>query len=417
MSAYIGQPPQTGDDYWVVRNFLLNQGKTNPDPTKGVKIPPARPPPNLYHVESRSGGIIAGSAVTIVIMVFFTVARLILRWRRKSGQQFGADDWMIIPALIFAVLYPALQIFLAQHAGAGRHLYDVTYHQFYVFNLVSSIGKIVFYFAVATTKLSITLFNMRLTGLSSPRWMKAHWGFFAFLVCYMLTIFFTNVFQCDPPRAKFDSIASGKLPHKARCYSDALQGTVLSIIHVLTDVCLLSVPIIVLWKTKIDWKTKARLYFVFCIGGMSFVASIMRLVALSHLHTDTLYNFSGVLNWALIDLAFGVSAASLPVLSTLLPRSLRNATKQGSRQTPKKSYGQLSGPLSSGSTRPNAKDSQEGIVRQDEIELEYSAGSRNTDDSSDLEKKPQSNVHTMSGINGKTNSWADPYTMKNSEKR
>ncbi|KAI9794752.1 MAG: hypothetical protein M1835_006383 [Candelina submexicana] len=417
MSAYIGQPPQTDEDYWVVRNFLHLQGKTNADPTKGVKIPPAKPPPNVYHFESRAPGIITGSAMTIVIMVFITVSRLIVRWRRKSGQKFGADDWMIIPALIFSVLYPAIQIYTAMHAGNGRHLYDVTYHQYDVYNLITSIGKIVFYFAVATIKMSITLFNMRLTGLSSPRWMKVHWGFFSFLVCFMLTIFFTIIFQCDPPKAKFSLVAAGKLPHKAKCYSDSLQGTILSTIHVLTDVCLLSVPIIVLWKTRIDWKTKARLYFVFCIGGMSFIASFMRLIVLSHVHTDTLYNFTGVLTWAYIDLTFGLSAASLPVLSTLLPRSLRNATKHGSRQTATKNYGQISGPLSSSNTRPHAKDSQEGIVRQDEIELEYSARDGHADDNSDLDKKPQANVHAVSGINGKTTSWSDPYTLHNSEKR
>lgn len=99
ISALIGQPPKTEDDYWIVRSLLLVAGLNNVDPKLGAKIPPARPPPDRYHFETRGPGIIAGMSVCIVIMVSVTVARLLLRWF-KGSVRFGADDWLIIPGAV-----------------------------------------------------------------------------------------------------------------------------------------------------------------------------------------------------------------------------------------------------------------------------------------------------------------------------
>jgi hypothetical protein len=103
-----------------------------------------------------------------------------------------------------------------------------------------------FIVSVGLIKMSITKFNMRLTSLSSQKWMIAHWTFFGLLVVYTLTAFFMNVFQCNPVVGGFDSIATGKLPTPAKCMSKSRLGIILSSIHVAIDFCLLTVPIIIL---------------------------------------------------------------------------------------------------------------------------------------------------------------------------
>jgi hypothetical protein len=98
-SALVGSPPATQDDYWIVRSLLLVAGIPNPDPSKGAKIPPARPPPERYHFETNGPRIIAGSAVSLVVMALFTGTRLLLR-SQKAGLKFGLDDWFIIPGAV-----------------------------------------------------------------------------------------------------------------------------------------------------------------------------------------------------------------------------------------------------------------------------------------------------------------------------
>lgn len=136
--------------------------------------------------------------------------------------------------------------------------------------------------------MSITMFNMRLTGLTSPKWRIGHWTFFGVLVAYTITALFVYVFQCDPPKANFDSIAAGKLNTAPKCISENKLGSSLSSIHVTMDFCLLAVPIIVLWKVQMPWGTKIRFFFVFGIGAMSCIGSVMRQLEQANLKSDPL---------------------------------------------------------------------------------------------------------------------------------
>ena len=155
-SALFGQPPNTESDYWIVRSILHSAGLNNVDPERGAKIPPPRPSPAQYHFETKGPGIIAGMSVSIVIMVAITGSRLLLRLF-KTGLRWGSDDWLIIPGVVrysilswmivadrtpsrqaLAIAWPALQIAMVQYGGAGKHLYDVTYHEFYMFKWVQN---------------------------------------------------------------------------------------------------------------------------------------------------------------------------------------------------------------------------------------------------------------------------------------
>ena len=98
-SALIGQPPLTDDDYWIVRGLLLAAGLTDVHPEKGAKIPPPRPPPDVYHFETKGPAIIAGCSVSIALMMLFTVTRLVVRCTERR-LHFGNDDWFIIPACV-----------------------------------------------------------------------------------------------------------------------------------------------------------------------------------------------------------------------------------------------------------------------------------------------------------------------------
>lgn len=104
-SALIGRPPLTDSDYWIVKGNQLLSGKTNLDPSKGLKIPPLRPSPDQYRFESRGPAIMAVSSVVIVIMFSVTMARFMLRKFIKE-LRFGLDDWLMVPALV-CYLFPA----------------------------------------------------------------------------------------------------------------------------------------------------------------------------------------------------------------------------------------------------------------------------------------------------------------------
>ncbi|KAE9990508.1 hypothetical protein EG327_001307 [Venturia inaequalis] len=209
-SALIGYPPATDHDYWIAKYMIRTLGIENGDPSQGFKVSPPRPPAGEYQFETRGPGLIAGLSICLVVMAGITGLRLYLRFftpRLKSG----LDDWLIIPGVILALAYPALQLAMVTYGGSGKHIYDCTYEEQYVFKYLAAIAQVLFFVSLGFVKLSITAFNMRLTGFSSKNWMIAHWTFFMLIVCYTLVALALTVFPCDPIWATFDIARLGKL--------------------------------------------------------------------------------------------------------------------------------------------------------------------------------------------------------------
>jgi hypothetical protein len=153
------------------------------------------------------------------------------------------------------------------------------YHEFHIFHLLSTIAEIDFYIAVGIIKMSIAAFNMRLSGFTSRKWQYAHWTFFILLFCYTIIAFCLNLFKCRPVVASFNSIAAGKLPNGFKCMPVLNLNTVLRSFNITMDYCLLAVPIIILWRTRLQSARKFRLFFAFSIGALACIGSVMSLVS------------------------------------------------------------------------------------------------------------------------------------------
>ncbi|QDS77165.1 hypothetical protein FKW77_001727 [Venturia effusa] len=322
-SALIGYPPATDQDYWIAKYMIRTLGIKNGNASRGFTVTPPRPPADEYHFETRAPGLIAGLSICIVVMAGITGLRLYLRFftpRLKSG----LDDWLIIPGVILALAYPALQLAMVVYGGSGKHLYDCSYQEQYFFKYLAAIAQIVFFVSIGIVKMSITAFNMRLTGFSSSKWMIAHWSFFVIIVCYTLIALALTIFSCDPIWSSFDIARSGKLDKSPICLGVRQIGTILRAINITLDYCLLLVPVIVLSTVQMDVWRKIKLVALFCVGGLACIGSVLTLVAKDNLKSDVPWNFNALLGWSLLELTLGVTAASLPVLGALLtifPRS------------------------------------------------------------------------------------------------
>lgn len=143
-SALYGQPPATDDDYWIVKALLDTMGKFEANPADGLGMPqlPSPPPDN------RSGAMIAGLVISIFLIVTITGARVIAR-KMMSTSSLGWDDVLIViaavslhetlavsqtfhlPAQVAAVVWFSLSGAMISQGGAGQHLFNVTYIQFY----------------------------------------------------------------------------------------------------------------------------------------------------------------------------------------------------------------------------------------------------------------------------------------------
>ena len=183
--------------------------------------------------------------------------------------------------------------------------------------------------AVGLIKVSIVFFNRRLTGLTSHSWMIAHYVFLALIVGFMITALFTELFQCSGlVDLKFSLAALGRHPTANKCLNGNKLGYGLAIIHSTFDFALLTVPLIVLYQMRMSTGTKIRLGFLFSIGALSCIGSVMRQVVQARTYTDFDFpwTFQQELTWIIVDIFFGIVAASLPVLNAALPKRWRSSS-------------------------------------------------------------------------------------------
>jgi hypothetical protein len=132
--------------------------------------------------------------------------------------------------------------------------------------------------------------------MTSQYWLMFNNIFLVLLGCYLLLSLFWTLFQCNPPYAGWDPIRVAREGKAFKCVSDNIVGSTLSIIHVIMDFGLLSVPLIVLWNVRMGWGTRVRLYFVFSIGAMSCIGSIMRQIEQKNLSfIDILCQLIGII--------------------------------------------------------------------------------------------------------------------------
>lgn len=136
-TGYINEAPSTARDLEIVKGMLLSSGIT-PDirnPALGVSLSPSRPGPDDYVFQTKGPMILAWLATSMSIMILVTGARLYLRYF-VPRLKWGLDDWLMIPALCLAVAYPALQMAMVIYGGAGKHIYDVSYAEYYMYTWV-----------------------------------------------------------------------------------------------------------------------------------------------------------------------------------------------------------------------------------------------------------------------------------------
>lgn len=117
ISALIGQPPNTTDDYYIAK-YLLMAFHLDTDPALGIVIAPKRPADADYVYETRETRIMVSMSIAIATMIIITGLRLGVRAFRTK-LMVGWDDVVIIPGVLLAIAWPAMQLCAAIYGGVS----------------------------------------------------------------------------------------------------------------------------------------------------------------------------------------------------------------------------------------------------------------------------------------------------------
>lgn len=151
---------------------------------------------------------------------------------------------------------------------------------------IGSINQALYIPAANLIKISIALFNRRITGLASKTWRMINDAFLGILACYMITYTIWIGTRC--PNSNISLSELGKKSNPKFC--NPHQGLKLSLGLVIIDVvlgfCLLLTPVIVLWKIQMNRIKKVQLFAVFAIGAVSCIGALMIIILQYQIHED-----------------------------------------------------------------------------------------------------------------------------------
>lgn len=138
----------------------------------------------------------------------------------------------------------------------------------------------------------------------------------AIFTAYSLAYMFITTFRCGPPRQILLNTARGK------CLPTSIVSPLLyvsGIFNALMDVMFACLPTAILWHSQMPKKTKISCCILLSMGGLSCVASIIRIAFLSGV-SDQAHYFTNAINTGLVSIVepgLAITAASLGTLRPL----------------------------------------------------------------------------------------------------
>ncbi|KAL2043536.1 hypothetical protein N7G274_003843 [Stereocaulon virgatum] len=323
-SPRLGQRPASNDDWLIVRGYARSLGIPDNmiDPSQGFALLVNRSQPYTGNYTSQGPSIIAVMAIAIALVILTTGTRLCLRAFRKS-LNVGYDDLVIIPAAIGAMGWFGMMIAMAAVGGVGKHIDDITYSELNNFYWFARLSQIAFWTTASLIKISITLFNSRLTSLTSSQWIDAHNAFLVLIIGFIVASLLTSLLHCTPIAVQYSLVDLGSLSKAPQCITSNLLSSTLDILHSIFSFALLYLSTVFLSQMKMSTSTKLRLGCLFSIGMISCIGSVVRQIFTHQENVDITRLYTHQMAWSTVDIFFAITAASLPILNALLPTSWR----------------------------------------------------------------------------------------------
>ncbi|KAK3989417.1 hypothetical protein QBC44DRAFT_267231 [Cladorrhinum sp. PSN332] len=270
-----------------------------------------------------------------VVLGLVDIAAVTLRfWARKRQKQpLRWDDWLIIPAMLFAVGIGINLVYgVSQHALG----YPLAIPADYVGNPLevstdqtTATSKAEFSFvimlpiALGCAKLSILFFYYRIFAATTAS-KRYHFlvGLQVFVGIWTVAFFLSSVFQC---RLQFWAFFGSTMDLIQQCPGTMYIDLSLCITDFVTDLVILAIPVPLIWSiSHLTISNKITALAVFCLGSTTVIASLLRLVILVKIvvggfdpELDEILVITATLYWGMIECGVGICAACFPVFQVL----------------------------------------------------------------------------------------------------
>ncbi|KAL8724567.1 MAG: hypothetical protein Q9166_007877 [cf. Caloplaca sp. 2 TL-2023] len=244
--------------------------------------------PSLHLVRQSQGYVILNMTVVVAILVALAVIlRSLARWKSKAS--FAIDDYFIFGSLTSSEIIfraPELTTVVVRKGGLGRDtaLSDREWNVFLkvfpstpIFTRTLMASQITYSLTITCSKMSILLLYRRIFAVR--RFQQATLIVGSVCLGWCVAAIWADILQCRQTNAAFD-------PDKfftSQCINLQAYYRGITASNMVLDVMVLSMPLCMVWRLKLDTKQKISLSGIFLLGGLVCVASLMRLLTTSDL--------------------------------------------------------------------------------------------------------------------------------------
>ncbi|KAI4277415.1 MAG: hypothetical protein LQ337_001796 [Flavoplaca oasis] len=273
--------------------------------------------PHAYDAGDKGPSIIAGNITVVVLATVAVVLRIISRRMQRLPLQ--ADDFLIFIALRIAVKY-----------GLGRHIGTLRPEDLAIEAQAFLASELIWAASIPIIKVSILLLYIRIFGrLRYFRILAYVIGIFS--ICWGIMVILVCALQCRPVQFIWDKSIEGT------CINAPLFFIIGSAPNVFTDFVILVLPLPAVWNLHTTRAQKISLSFIFILGSLTCVISLVRLVQLiTNATLDATWSLGIVSIWSTAEPNLGIVSACMPTMKPLLRRFLPSSkirSAKGSKQS------------------------------------------------------------------------------------
>ncbi|KAI0483136.1 hypothetical protein GGR56DRAFT_663724 [Xylariaceae sp. FL0804] len=259
-----------------------------------------------------------GSALAAVDYFFCILAfcTLVMRCgvRLFMVRRFGADDWTMLLAGVFFILYTTCSI-SGVHYGTGRHRWDLEPADYAQAKEYWWFCYLTYCWSMIMSKASIGLFLLRVAVRRMHIWIIYAAMSITFITC--LAFFLVTIFQCHPISYFWDDYTQSGTCVPGKVITGL--GYLYSICSIFTDFTFALLPGWIIWNLKMKTRTKLALIPLMAMGCVASSAVIVRCVYLTKFEDpDFLWATVDIAIWSSVEQGLAISAGSLATLRPLI---------------------------------------------------------------------------------------------------
>ncbi|KAK4545556.1 hypothetical protein LTR36_002906 [Oleoguttula mirabilis] len=289
-----------------------------------------------------------GDALLVVNIIFITLVCVAVAGRLYSRivvkQWYGADDTMIVLALLFTIGMTVVVVLANEVYGWNRHLWDLTLIMIPAAGKIAFVAKLMFTLAATFTRLSLICFYYRLVKDSGMRWFN--WILHAsvlWTVAVCISFVCETIWLCTPIQAYW--VYPPMYPSHCLDEGKVMLGG--GVINCFSDLLTTVLPIPIIMRLQMPLKQRIGVCVLLCLGLIVTIAGVVRTFfiwkSLMDSYDETWYSYP---LWiaAAVEIDLAVICACAPAWKSLLRQPLLNlssrmSSKLSSLRSPSNSRG------------------------------------------------------------------------------